>query len=582
MWVLSQPRAIIEAHDATELQAKCAEVEQLADKLHTILLLDYELGYWLEPASDKVHATPINPPFTAIAFTAAHWLGQQDFDQQLDALVNALPEHEKHAGIMNVQRGREINDYRRDIERILDNIGEGNCYQINYTWQLSFDRYGSPLALYHRLRQRQSVRYGAFVQLAARTVLSLSPELFLQKRGNRLLTRPMKGTALRGATSAEDELQTAMLQQSVKDRAENVMIVDLIRNDLGRVALPGKVKVESLFDIESYTTILQMVSEISAEVGQVSLYEILQALFPCGSITGAPKIEAMRLIQLLEDVPRHLYTGSIGHCYPGGDFTFNVAIRTLELDSGARGRLGIGSGIVADSEADQEYSECLAKARFVTQLPVDFELIETLCYEQGSFPYLKWHLDRLSQSAKTFDFHFDQAKIIEALRAGVADIANRSRVRLSLAKSGDTTVISTLLTALAATPQVVIAEHKLDSENIFLQHKTTVRGVYDDVLLRLRDQGDCFDALFFNERDELCEGARSNVFIVKNHTWYTPPVACGVLNGVMRRIQLERDDIRIEEKVLYRDDLLDADEIWLSNAARGVFRCTLATEITTK
>ncbi len=469
----------------------------------------------------------------------------------------------------------KVDDYSAAIGEILSNIDEGNCYQINFTWPLDFQTFGNPLALYHRLRKRQSVRHGAFVQLAGRKVLSLSPELFLERRGERIVARPMKGTALRGATDDEDRARAESLRNSIKDRAENVMIVDLIRNDLGRLARPGKVKVESLFNVETYSTILQMVSEVSAEIEQVSLYKLLHALFPCGSITGAPKIRAMRLIQELEKTPRHLYTGSVGHWYPGGDFTVNVAIRTLELDEHGNGRLGIGSGIVADSEALPEYAECLAKANFVTRLPANFELLETLCFEQGHFPYLALHLERLANSAKVFGFPFEEEQIRETLRLATADIPDRSAIRLALSQDGEIDIRYRTIPAFSSMPKAVIASEKLVATNLFLQHKTTVRDVYDKVLRQLAEQGEYFDALFFNERDELCEGARSNIFIVKNNRWYTPPLSCGLLNGVMRQIQMSRTDIVIEEKTLHMRDLLDADKLFLANALRGVFECKL-------
>lgn len=582
VWVLSQPHAIIQADSREQLQEQCAAAEELTRTLHTILLLDYELGYWLEPASAADTKTLGAAPFTAVAFTSAQWIEQQDFDAALDQWTAALPEQEQSAGIMNVQRSLELDDYRKDIAQVLENISEGNCYQINLTWPLSFDIYGNPVALYRRLRRRQAVKHGALVRIGGRTILSLSPELFLERKGKRITARPMKGTAQRGHTAEEDQQRASSLQKSVKDRAENVMIVDLIRNDLGRVARPGTVKVESLFKIETYSTILQMVSEVSAEVEKVSLYELLRALFPCGSITGAPKIRAMRLIQELEKTPRHLYTGSIGHWYPGGDFTVNVAIRTLELDADGHGRLGIGSGIVADSDADQEYAECLAKANFVTALPANFELLETLCFEQGHFPYLQLHLDRLERSARTFGFQFLQENITEALRQATAGTTARSRVRLTLTKNGESNILCTPLAPTRQIPRVVISDHVLESGNIFLQHKTTMRGVYDKVLQQLTTQGEYFDALFFNERKELCEGARSNIFVVKNKVWYTPPLSCGVLNGVMRQVQMSRTDIRVEEKILRLADLLEADQVYLTNAVRGVVACDLITGKTGK
>lgn len=579
-WLLQKPREPIEARSPEEIPQACRQAEGYARTQHTVLLLDYELGYWLEPASCASDTQLHRPPFTAIAFTEATWLSQARLDAALDELVSALQPDQRAAGIMNVVRGLEIDAYKESIRSVLDNIAAGNVYQVNFTWPLDFKYYGSPLALYYALRKRQAVRHGAFIQLADRQVLSLSPELFVDCRDGHVIARPMKGTALRGATAAEDDARANALQASVKDRAENVMIVDLLRNDLGRIAQAGKVKVDALFEIERYRTLLQMVSQVSADIEAVSLHELLLALFPCGSITGAPKIRAMKLIQSLEQTARHLYTGSIGHWRPGGDFTLNVAIRTLELDGSGKGRLGIGSGIVADSDAELEYAECLAKANFVTALDPGFELIETMLAEDGEMPRLDTHLARLASSARTFGFVCDRASIAAALRNAVAGIDGQWRVRLTLAKDGTPSISTAPLDPMPENCHVVIAKQRVDSQNIFLQHKTTQRELYDDALRKVAAIPGCFDALFFNERDELAEGARSSVFIVKAGRWFTPPLAAGVLPGVMRHLLLQDPQRGVEEQTLTRDDLLNADAIYCANALRGLVPCTLDTATT--
>ena len=577
-WLLQQPVARYAAHSAAELRDACDQAERAARDHHTVLLLDYELGYWLEPASSANSAAPDRSPFCAIAFAEAKWLSQVELDAALDALVAQLPPREREAGVMNLVRGLELEDYRDSIRQVLENIAAGNVYQVNFTWPLDFTYYGAPLALYHALRKRQVVRHGAFINLEDRKVLSLSPELFVDCRDKHVIARPMKGTALRGATPDEDDARANALQASVKDRAENVMIVDLIRNDLGRIARAGQVRVDALFEIERYKTLLQMVSQVSADINDVSLFELLHALFPCGSITGAPKIRAMRLIQSLERAPRHLYTGSIGHWRPGGDFTLNVAIRTLELTTNGKGRLGIGSGIVADSDADLEYAECLAKANFVTALEPGFALIETLLAKDAKLPLLELHLERLAASAHAFGFHCNVSAIREALMAAVADKAGEWRVRLALARDGSVNITTAPLDALPQDCRVLIARERVDSRDIFLRHKTTRRQLYDDTLRRVAAIPGCFDALFLNERDEIAEGARSSVFIVKDGKWFTPPLQAGVLPGVMRRVQLTRTDIDVSEKPLAVADLVNADAIYLANAVRGVVRCTLDTD----
>ena len=580
VWLCSGLVQRIEARHPDEVAHACARLEQAARARYVVALLDYELGYWLEPRAALRPPEITRAPLTALVFEQAAWLARDAFDAELAALVATLPETERHAGIAALVYGRDRKRYCAAVKRILHYIHDGDCYQINYTWPMHFQCYGAPLALYHALRQRQPVQHGALVQLPDRTVLSLSPELFLQRRGARLHSMPMKGTAPRGATAAEDQRNADALQASEKDRAENVMIVDLIRNDLGRIATPGSVRVESLFDIERYPTVLQMVSTVAAEAPHATLHDILHALFPCGSITGAPKIRAMQIAQELEVGPRHLYTGSIGLFRPGGDFSLSVAIRTLEVEPDGSGRLGIGGGIVADSDPDREYEECLAKARFAIDLPVEFELIETLRLEpqeEAPYPLLSWHLERLRDSARHYDFAYDETRVLEALNRTRRDAgAQPQRVRLTLDKSGAIAVRAVpLLPPAAEMLTVAIADDRVDSRNPFLHHKTTVRSQYNDALKRIETLPGCFDLLFFNERGELTEGARTNVYIVRDGRWYTPALACGVLNGVMRRALMATHEPRIEERTLLREDLESADELYLSNAARGLFRVRL-------
>jgi para-aminobenzoate synthetase/4-amino-4-deoxychorismate lyase len=580
VWLLHSLRAHIQANNAEQVQAACAQIEAAAQQSHSVLLLDYELGYWLEPAAAIAAPRIERAPLEAFVFEQAQWLARADFDAQLQTWVATLPGEQAHAGIAELRFGLDGDAYRHAIERILAYIYSGDTYQVNFTWPMHFQCYGHPLALYAALRARQPVEHGAYIACGDRHVLSLSPELFLQRHGTRLTSKPMKGTAPRGSDETEDRALAEALHCSLKNRAENVMIVDLIRNDLGRLAKPGSVKVESLFSIEKYPTVHQMVSTVSADVGGASLYAILRALFPCGSITGAPKIRAMQIAQELESGPRGLYTGSIAHLQPDGDFSFSVAIRTLELDAQARGRLGIGGGIVADSQPEHEYRECLDKARFLTALPAGFELIETLLLSAGearSFPLLARHLARLRGSAAYFGFAYSETAVVDALQqyARRADGKRPHRVRLTLAKSGTPTITMAPLVDFKQAPAVAFSTAITDSTSLFLRHKTTVRPLYERSLRSLPEGSDIFDLLFFNERGELTEGARSNVYLVRNGRWFTPPLSCGALGGVMRADVLARAEPEVEERVLYREDVLQADEIYLSNALRGLFRVHL-------
>jgi para-aminobenzoate synthetase / 4-amino-4-deoxychorismate lyase len=569
--VAATPQAIAET---------LAEVDQTRADLHWVALLNYELGFWFEPRLFQLRDFQ-HPPLMVICFRSARWLARVQFDAWLQAAVASLPKSQARAGIADLRLTKDLCTYRRGVQRILQRIKAGDCYQVNFTWSLDFRYFGSPLALYQLLRVQQPVRHGAFVQLAGHSVLSLSPELFLERRGHQLRVRPMKGTIQKVGAADADLADT--LRNSEKDRAENLMIVDLMRNDLGRLAEVGTVKVEELFGIESYPTLLQMVSTISAQIPTLSLHTILSALFPCGSVTGAPKIRAMEIIHKLERRPRGLYTGSIGHLRPGGDFSFNVAIRTLELQENGIGVLGIGSGIVADSKPDDEYAECLAKARFLTDLPVDFQLIETMAAYPNStapIPLLPLHLERLRKSAQYFGFRF-QAK---AIRSCLEEITSDSqwwsmgrRIRLQAWKSGEIYVTHEPLPASLSSRswKIAFASERVDSGDIFLRHKTTVREIYDRALQLTETVANLFDLVFLNERQEVTEGARSNLFAVIDGIWITPPVDCGLLAGV-RREQILRDHRRtVIERVLYADDLRRADQLYMSNAVRGLIQVEL-------
>lgn len=351
------------------------------------------------------------------------------------------------------------------------------------------------------------------------------------------------------------------------------MIVDLIRNDLGRLALPGSVQVQGLCRVEAYPTVFQMVSDVTAILPQVSLYEIFRALFPCGSITGAPKVRAMEIIRELEPNPRGLYTGTLGWIAPSGDLSLNVAIRTLVLDTAGQGRLGVGAGIVSDSEPEAERLECWAKARFLTDLPPTLQLIETLRLEAGSddpFPLLARHLQRLAVSSALLGFIYDLPGVRrELLNHAAGHLPGNYRTRLLLSPDGKVEISSQPLPEAGNKCwRVVFAQRRLDSACWLSRHKTTARSAYDQDLARLPE--DVFDLLYFNERGELCEGARSNVYLRLQGRLFTPPLACGVLDGVMRRKLL--DEGLVEERVLYRQDVLEADSLYLSNALRGLFQ----------
>ncbi len=523
------------------------------------MALDYELGYLLEPAAAPPGWQPGERPLARFwrfarrtpltAEAAGAWL-----DERAGGAV---------AGVGGLQPAMSEADYIAAVDRIKRLIFEGDCYQVNLTFPLTFDWFGAPLALYARLRARQPVRYGGFVGDASEGLVSLSPELFLLRQGDRLVTRPMKGTAPPGVPAEA-------LRASAKDRAENLMIVDLLRNDLGRIAANGSVAVDRLFEIEDYPTVRQMVSEVSARVPGRSFGEILEALFPCGSITGAPKIRAMQIAAELEQAPRGGYTGALGWLAPDGDFRLNVAIRTLELTADGRGKLGVGSGIVADSQPAAEWQECQLKASFLRDADPGLQLIETLRREGGVYPMWAGHLARLRRSAAYFGFPLDEDRLMREL--GRQPARGTWRVRLTLDKAGAIDVRAIAFDGSAPAHRLAaMAEQRIDSGDVLRRHKTTARPLYDAALAGLAADSPLFDLVFLNERGEVAEGARSNVFVERAGLLLTPPLASGALPGVLRADLLASGKAR--EAVLWPADL--ADGFWLGNALRGLVRVTL-------
>ncbi|TXH06624.1 MAG: aminodeoxychorismate synthase component I [Rhodocyclaceae bacterium] len=539
-----------------------AALRRLQDEaLWTVVGLDYELGYLLEPKS----APPGWQAGSQVLGRFWRFAGRQSLSREAaDAWL------EKQSGVGGVGGLRPALDeaaYNATVGRIKSLIFAGDCYQVNFTFPLDFEWFGSPLALYARLRERQPVRYGGFVGDARQGLVSLSPELFIERRGDRLITRPMKGTAPRHAPVEQ-------LRHSAKDRAENLMIVDLLRNDLGRVATNGSVVADRLFEIEDYPTVWQMVSEVSANVAGRSFGELLHALFPCGSITGAPKIRAMQIVGELEGSPRGIYTGALGWLAPNGDCRLNVAIRTLELGADGRGKLGIGSGIVADSDAAAEWAECQLKAGFLRECDPGIRLIETLRREEGAYPRLAGHLERLRRSAEYLGFSFDEREVIATLAE--QPVSGIWRVRLTLAKDGRVEVASFPLSDEPAGPRhALLAGEAIASTYPLRRHKTTVRASYDAALAMLADDPQLFDVVFLNERGEVAEGARSNVFVERHGILLTPPLSSGALPGVLRAELLAAGQAR--EAVLRPADL--AAGFWLGNALRGMIRVTLRDKI---
>ena len=537
-----------------------------------VVAADYALGAWFEPVVTR--SIPDRPMLRGWVFGQAQRLEPEEIAGALDRYLDGISAHDRVAGVAELSPALDAAFYAAKVEQVLRWIADGDCYQINLTFPLDFRIYGHPMAFYCRLRMRQPVCYGGMISVPGETLLSFSPELFFERTGNRVVTRPMKGTASRGANPQEDEARRQELLASEKERAENIMIVDLLRNDLGRLAHPGGVVVEALCAAEPYPTLWQVVSTVAADLPGASLFDLFRALFPCGSITGAPKIAAMQKIAALEERPRRLYTGTLGWLAPSGNCRFNVAIRTVELTDGGYAKMGVGSGIVIDSEPAREYSECLLKASFLTGYDPGFELIETMRLEGGEYPLLPLHLKRLQGSARALGFACDlQAISLAVAQQAASCTAGSYRVRLTLAHDGGFALTRAPLAHAESSWQVVLADERLDANDYLLRHKTTARSRYDRALARLAADPAILDTIFLNALGEVCEGARSNVFVERDGILLTPPQSCGLLPGVMRRQLL--DSGRAVEQILTWDDVLGAPALYVANAVRGLIPVTV-------
>jgi len=459
--------------------------------------------------------------------------------------------------------------YRDAFARAKHHIGEGDSYQVNGTFTLEGGFDGDPLGLFAALSRTQRGRYAAFLRLGGRVFCSASPELFVARQGCRLVARPMKGSAPRGRSSDEDRAAAARLQRSEKERAENVMVVDMVRNDLGRIARVGTVRVRRLFAIERYPTIWQMTSEVAAEC-DAPLDAIFAAMFPSASITGAPKARTMDIIRTFEGAPRGVYTGAIGYIAPGGDLQFNVAIRTAVIDPpNRRLSFGVGSGIVWDSDADAEYRECLLKGLVLAAPDEAFELLETLAWApQPGYAYRAAHLRRLQRTAAYFGVPLQSGRASAALDQAVAGAETDRRVRLLVSRDGGVRVETAALEPSNAPVRACLAADPIDPLDWCYYHKTTRRNEYDR-----RRCPRCDDVILWNADGEITESTIANVVIERHGALVTPPVSSGLLPGTAREALLfER---RITESRVTVTELRQADAVWLVNSVRGWRRLEL-------
>jgi para-aminobenzoate synthetase / 4-amino-4-deoxychorismate lyase len=565
-WLLTDLQETVSAGSAATVGPALAALRQAVRRgLFAAGWIGFEAGYALE-AKLAEH----------VSGGDLLWFGLFQRRKQLspleaETLWRAAEATPQAASITSVTPQWTAAAYAQRMKQVHDYILAGDIYQANLTFATEVKFEGTPLALYRRFRTAQRVPYGALIFTGNRWILSFSPELFFNLEQGQLTAQPMKGTAARHCLPTLDDKAASDLQQDDKNRAENLMIVDLLRNDLSRVSVPGSVHVPSLYNIVSYPTVHQMVSTVTAKCEpQHDAIDVLQALFPCGSITGAPKLRAMEIIKLLEAAPREVYCGAIGQITPDGDATFNVAIRTLNITSPGSATLGLGSGVVADSIAPDEYQECLLKSKFLNQAVPPFDLIETMIWR----PEIGWqawdaHMDRLQKSAKYWAFSLDLAGLKQEATQLCAHWTSAMRVRLVVSRFGSTSwQWADAPTHPDARAFVVISSSQMQSDNIFLYHKTSHRAFYDDERQRLQRETACFDCLFLNERSELTEGSFTTIFVRRGQQLLTPALKCGLLPGIFRQSLLDMGEA--QEAVLTLDDVRQADALMVGNEVRGM------------
>ena len=563
----SDPQAIVVAHRPEDVKVALAHLRTAVSQgSHAAGWLAYEAGHALEPKLAPLASAGERLPLL--------WFGLFDRARSLDATeLTGLLGDPNGAWVGAARPGISREAYEAAHGRVQALIAAGDIYQANLSFRADVAIQGHPLALYARLRPSACAGWGGIVHDGQNWLLSLSPELFFKTDGRRVEARPMKGTAPRGHDAEEDARLAEMLAADPKQRAENLMIVDLIRNDLSRVASPGSVVTPELFAVERYPTVHQMVSAVQAELapGRDAI-DLLEALFPCGSITGAPKVRAMEIIAEVEADARGPYTGSIGALAPDGGAAFNVAIRTLVLEEGRHAaRIGLGSAVVADSTVEGEWQECFAKCAFLTMDRPHFDLFETMRFEpEEGIIRLEEHVARLGASAKTFGFAFDRHEIRNELHAATFRLGVPSRVRLVLGASG---AIAIEVTALPETPlqpfPVQVVPLPVDPQDFRLRHKTTDRAFY----AAARAKAGTFEVIFARPDALLTEGSFTTLFVPRDGKLVTPPLTLGLLPSIQRAMLIEQGEA-VEGELTAAD--LQAGDFFLANDLRGLMKARLA------
>lgn len=520
------------------------------------IIIPYEFGYLFEKRSRNFI---FNEPMRIFLFDKIKSFNSTEIE--FDSNIK------KNYTIDNFNLNINKEEYISSVNKIKNYISEGDTYQVNYTTKGEFNFEGDIISLFTYLIFNQSASYTCIINLGEKIIFSFSPELFFEIESNKIISKPMKGTIKRGKYFSDDLTHKNSLALSEKNKAENLMIVDLIRNDLGRIAKFNSVKVDSLFDIEKYESLFQMTSTISAEINdKVKLSEIIQNIFPCGSITGAPKIRTMEIIKELEKSERGIYTGTIGLLL-NSKMTFNIPIRTIEIQNN-KGKIGLGSGIVWDSEPEKEYEETLLKANFLLNPDNYFELFESILIENGKPFLFEFHLERLSNTAKyfIFDLNLDLVNNSFFKEISLLNKFKNYKIKLILNKWGRIRFETSEISPIKNEIKILISKNQVNSNNRFQYFKTTNRNLYDKELNEVKENG-LFDIIYLNENGFITEGAISNIFVFKNEVWITPPINDGLLPGVYRKHLLSTKN-NIMERSISLNELLESEKIMLTNSVR--------------
>ena len=554
--LFTKPIKELKTRDLDQVEALLKEVETYQEAgFYAVGYVSYEAA----PAFEKkfaVHPAPLMGE-CLLYFTIHEQVETLPFPEDYEAVE--LP--------ANWKEEVEAPAYQKAIETIHHHIRQGDTYQVNYTVQLSQELKSDPLAIYNRLVVEQKAHYNAFIQHDDVSILSISPELFFEQDDRLLTTRPMKGTTRRGLTNQADLKEAAWLEADPKNRAENMMIVDLLRNDMNRISEIGSEQVTRLCQVEQYSTVWQMTSTIESRLRpEVDLVQTFQALFPCGSITGAPKISTMEIIQKTEKAPRGVYCGTIGILLPKGKRIFNVAIRTLQMQ-GNQAIYGVGGGITWDSKWESEYQETKQKSAVLYRQEPHFELLTTGRIHQGELTFLEQHLSRLREASRYFAYPYDEPKLLKELQEKLGHLKSNLdyRCRIALQKNGAFQLTITELTDLPASYlQAQLTEQKLDLATPVTYFKTSQRDHLG--------QSD-HEQIFHLPDGSLLETTIGNLVLEIEGQLYTPPAHLPLLDGIYRRHLLETQ--QVEEKLLTLNDLTDADRIYACNALRGLYALNL-------